>query len=61
MKKIKNVQNWLAKRKNYAILVVVYETVAQLVEHHTFNVVVVGSNPTGLTILLLPLPPESKT
>jgi hypothetical protein len=27
----------------------VYDSVAQLVEHYTFNVVVLGSNPSGIT------------
>ena len=26
-----------------------YDSVAQLVEHYTFNVVVLGSNPSGIT------------
>ncbi len=33
----------------------IYEPLAQLVEHLTFNQGVVGSNPTWLTILLLVL------
>ena len=33
-----------------------YDSVAQLVEHYTFNVVVLGSNPSGITIKILIFP-----
>ncbi len=33
-----------------------YDSVAQLVEHYTFNVVVLGSNPSGITRFSIKMP-----